>query len=147
MAGEAETVEGEDPGADLSALRWAVKDTLADGITFYGRITPEGWLVEARRLAGVPVRFALVETRRFTGLADLVSGVLAAGGNCAVGADRKPLAGDAPSLTVGEHPVFLSGDPAASPAACFRKLSRDEFEIEVPWKTEFSAWSATKPIL
>lgn len=147
MAGEEETADGEDPGADLSTLRWAVKDTFTDGITFYGRVTAEGWLVEARRLAGVPVRFALVEVRRFGTLVDLVAGVLASGTPYFLGPERRSLAGEPPSVTVGEHPVFASADPASSPVACFRKLSREEFEIEVPWKTEFAAWSATKPIL
>lgn len=136
----------EPPEADLSALRWSVKDALPDGITFHGRMTSEGWVVEARRLAQVPIRFSLAEPRRFAGLAALVTGVLQEG-TYFLGEERRPLEGEGPEIPQGDHPLFASPDPAASPVAHFRKTSRDTFEIEVPWKTGFSAWAATRPIL
>ena len=144
---EEEPVAEEEPGADLSTLRWAVKDTLVEGVTFYGRIAPEGWVLDARRLAGVPVRFSLAEPQRFAGFGALVGGLLAPDRTWYMGADRRPLQQGDAIPTVGEHPLYASQDPQEGPRGIFRKTSREEFELEVPWKTAFSAWQAGKPIL
>lgn len=143
---QTEEEEGEAPEADLTALRWAVKDTLPDGVTFHGRMTPEGWVVEARRLAQVPIRFSLAEPRCFSGFGALAAGMLREGAYF-LGDERTPVEGGGAEIPQGDHPLFASPDPAASPVGYFRKTSRDTFEIEVPWKSDFSAWTAAKPIL
>ncbi len=142
------TEEASEPTADLSTLRWMAKDAIQEGVTFYGRFAPEGWVLHARRLAGVPVRFALDKSLSFGGFGALLAVLLEPGDSYSVGLDRRtvPVEGEF-FVTGGEHPVLRAGDLTDSPIAFFRKLSREEFEIEVPWKTDFAGWPATRPIL
>lgn len=146
---EPETEEERDEGVDLSTLRWSFKNCLADGVTFYGSIREVGWVLAARRLADVPVRFSLVDPPAFPDLNTLVEGLLAWGRPGCLGASRLPVgAGCAEELrlTLGEYPLYVDA-AEESPRGMLRILPHGAFEIEVPWRVDFASWKTGRPLL
>lgn len=140
-----------EPDADLTALRWQLKDAWSDGVTFQGRLLPDGVRLESRRMAGVPVRFALSAPMSFPSLHALVAALLASekDRDLRIGLSRQPVgAGQEGSLAlpVGDHPIYPDGT-AEIPIAWLRKISREDLEIELPWRTVFAEWKVGKPIL
>ena len=109
---------------DLSELRWQSRDAVAMGITFFGTVHDGAYVLESRRLAGVPLRFALEEPVRFADSCAMLVALLEAS-PIHLGPDKARVESGSKPPPIGEYPLYL--DPAQEPPAAYFRRLRESF--------------------